>query len=67
MHIDGWFERFGAWLMVKTGNSKDKNFIEGFVCVGAVAIIGSIEYGISSNISILAAKAIPDFVFQRDA
>jgi Uncharacterized membrane protein, possible Na+ channel or pump len=63
LNIEGWFERFGAWLMVKTGSSKDRHFIEGFVCasltvcIGAMAIIGSIEDGISGDISILAAKA----------
>jgi Uncharacterized membrane protein, possible Na+ channel or pump len=68
LNIEGWFERFGAWLMVKTGSSKDRHFIEGFVCasltvcIGAMAIIGSIEDGISGDISILAAKAVLDFV-----
>ncbi len=46
----------------------DSNFVEGFVnvsliiCVGAMAIVGSIEDGISGNYSMLAAKAVLDGV-----
>ena len=61
-------ERFGAWLKEKTGNSKDTRFVDAFVtasltvCVGAMAVVGSIEDGIMANHSILLAKAILDFV-----
>ena len=46
LNIEGQFERFGEWLKKKTGNSKDNNFVSGFltasftVCIGAMAIIG---------------------------
>ena len=46
----------------------DNKFVDGFVnvsliiCVGAMAIVGSIQDGISGDYSMLAAKAILDFV-----
>ena len=30
INIEEWFERFGEWLKRKTGNAKDKNFVNGF-------------------------------------
>ena len=68
LNIEGGFERFGEWLKKKTGNSKDKNFVSGFltasftVCIGAMAIIGSIEDGINHNYSILITKALLDLI-----
>lgn len=46
----------------------DGKFVDGFVnvsliiCVGAMAIVGSIQDGISGDYSMLAAKAVLDFV-----
>lgn len=68
LNIEGLFERFGAWLKVKTGNAGDRRFVEGFVtasltvCIGAMAIVGAIEDGINGNISILATKAVLDLI-----
>lgn len=68
LNIEHGFERFGKWLKVKTGNAKDKSFVEGFVtasltvCIGAMAVVGSIKDGISGDYSILATKAILDFI-----
>lgn len=68
LNIEGAFERFGAWLKVKTGNAKDKLFIEGFVtasltvCIGAMAIVGAIEDGINGDYTILATKAVLDLI-----
>lgn len=68
LNIEDGFERFGQWLKVKTGNAKDKQFVDGFVtasltvCIGAMAIVGSIEDGISGDYSILATKAILDLI-----
>lgn len=66
--IEGAFERFGEWLKKKTGNAKDKRFVEGFintsftVCIGAMAIIGSINDGIYKDPSILITKSILDLI-----
>lgn len=68
LNIEGQFERFGEWLKKKTGNAKDANFVGGFlaasftVCIGAMAIIGSIEDGINHNYSILITKALLDLI-----
>lgn len=68
LNIEHGFERFGEWLKVKTGNAKDKSFVEGFVtasltvCIGAMAVVGSIKDGISSDYSILVTKAILDLI-----
>ena len=68
LNIEEQFERFGEWLKKKTGNSKEKLFVEGFVtasftvCIGAMAIVGAIEDGIFGDYSILATKAVLDFI-----
>ena len=66
--IQGKIEKFGEWLKKKSGNEKDGSFVEGFVtasftvCIGAMAIVGSIEDGLHGDYSILAAKSILDFI-----
>ena len=68
LNIESWFERFGEWLKKKTGNAKDRQFVNGFVtasltvCIGAMAIMGSIQDGISGDWSTLGAKSILDLV-----
>jgi len=68
LNIENGFERFGEWLKCKTGNAKDKQFVEAFVvasltvCIGAMAIVGAIEDGISGDFSILATKAVLDLI-----
>ena len=68
LSIEGAFERFGEWLKIKTGNAKDKGFVNAFVtasltvCIGAMAIVGSIQDGIMGDYSILATKAILDLI-----
>ncbi len=66
--IESAFERFGEWLKMKTGNAREQKFVEGFVtasltvCVGAMAIMGAIEDGISGDWSILGTKAVMDLI-----
>ena len=68
INIEGLFERFGSWLKVKTGNARDKKFVDAFVtssltvCIGAMAIVGSIQDGIYGDFSVLATKAILDLI-----
>ena len=68
LNLEGAFESFGEWLKLKTGNARDKRFVDAFVtasltvCIGAMAIVGSIEDGISGDYSILATKAVLDFI-----
>ena len=66
--IEKGFERFGEWLKRKTGNSGDREFVNAFVtasltvCIGAMAIVGAIQDGISRDYSTLAVKAVLDFI-----
>ena len=66
--IEKGFERFGEWLKIKTGNSRDAKFVDAFVTasltvsIGAMAIVGSIEDGILGDYSVLAVKSVLDFI-----
>lgn len=68
INLDQKMEQFGCWLKQKTGNAKDKTFVDGFVttsltvCIGAMAVVGAINDGIFGDYSILVAKAVLDFV-----
>ena len=68
LNIEGLFEGFGDWLKQKTGNSKDRLFTEGFVtasltvCIGAMAIVGAIEDGLTGDYSILLPKSVLDLI-----
>lgn len=68
INIEYHMNRFGEWLKIKTGNSKDKIFVDAFVtasltvCVGAMAVVGSIQDGILGDYHTLIMKAILDFV-----
>ena len=66
--LDARFEALGGWLREKTGSSEDATFVDGFVtasltvCIGAMAIVGSIQDGISGDYTTLALKGAIDAV-----
>ena len=68
INIEAGFERFGNWLKIKTGSAKDKQFVNGFVtasltvCIGAMAIVGSLKDGLEGDYSILTTKAVLDLI-----
>ena len=68
LNIEEGFERFGQWLKIKSGNAKERGFVDAFVtasltvCIGAMAIVGSIQDGIAGDYSILATKAVLDLI-----
>jgi len=68
LNIEGALERFGVWLRKKSGSGSDSRFLDAFitasmtVCIGAMAVVGSVEDGIRGDFTILAAKALMDFV-----
>ena len=68
LDFDGKLEKFGAWLKEKATRGDDSKFIEGFVtasltvCIGAMAIVGSIQDGLSGDPSTLFTKSILDFI-----
>lgn len=59
---------FGEWLKIKSRSTGDNSFVSGFVtasctvCIGAMAVIGSIQDGISGDYSMLAAKGLLDAI-----
>ena len=61
--------RLGEWFKAKSGSGGDRQFVTAFVttsltvCIGAMAVVGSIRDGIDHDYSVLAAKAILDAVF----
>lgn len=69
--IDKWLNKLGDYLEVKFNKGKEKEAVsisEGFVsasllfCVGAMAIVGSLQSGLSGNHETLFAKSILDGV-----
>ncbi len=68
LDIENAFERLGEWLKIKSGNAKDKGFVNAFVtasltvCIGAMAIVGSIQDGLTGDYSVLATKAVLDLI-----
>ena len=68
LNIESLFERFGEWLKRKTGSSRDSQFVDAFVtasltvCIGAMAIVGAIQDGLTGDWSTLGAKAVLDLI-----
>ncbi len=68
INLDHKMERFGEWLKQKTGNAKDRMFVDGFVtasltvCIGAMAVVGALQDGLDGNYSTLLTKAILDLI-----
>jgi len=69
MCLDDGINKLGLWAQSKLSSSdKNSSFAEGFVmatllyCVGAMAIVGSIESGIRGDHSIIFTKSIIDGV-----
>jgi len=67
MNIEDKLERFGKWIEMKYLKNSG-NFAEGFVtaslvfCVGAMAIVGSLEDGLNGDTGTLFAKSVLDGV-----
>lgn len=70
VNIEKRLDHVGEWLRktLKVNGEKGNGFVEGFVnssllfCVGAMAIIGSLQDGISKDPSMLLAKGVIDGV-----
>lgn len=68
INLEDGFEKFGEWLKKKSGSSGDAKFVDAFVtasltvCIGAMAIVGSIQDGLMGDYSILATKAVLDLI-----
>lgn len=68
LKIEEGFERLGTWLKEKTGNQGDSSFVDAFmtttltICIGAMAVVGAVQDGLTGDTSTLLAKAILDMV-----
>lgn len=68
LNLEKHMETFGEWLKRKTKSDSDALFVDGFltasltVCIGAMAVVGAIKDGLTGDYSILAAKAVLDFI-----
>lgn len=68
LNIEKHTEEFGEWIKIKTGSGSDSSFVDGFVttsltiCIGAMAVVGAIQDGITGDISMLCAKAVLDAI-----
>jgi len=70
MHIQEGVERLGEWLEAKFSRKSESTerdrFIRGFLtstlifCIGPMAIIGSLEDGVTGNMQILVIKSVID-------
>lgn len=70
LHIEDGLMHLGIWLEQRFNSNKsagqNKNFIKGFVtaslvfCIGPMAILGSIQDGLTGNYNTLAVKSILD-------
>lgn len=68
ININALVDKFGEWLRIKSHSTGDDSFVSAFVsasctvCIDAMAVIGSINDGVSGDCSVLIAKAILDAV-----
>ena len=67
LNIELMLERFGEWLNKKVHAEHNGRFVEGFgttslvICVGAMAVVGSLEDGLTGNPGTLIIKSALDF------
>jgi len=68
LRIEAGLNRAGEWLQNKISKGKESSFSEGFItatllfCVGAMAVVGSIESGLLDDQSVVVTKSIIDAV-----
>ena len=66
--LEEYIQKFGGWLKHKAKSDGDSLFIEGFVvtsltiCIGAMAVVGALNDGLTGDASMLYTKAVLDFV-----
>ncbi|MCL2589112.1 MAG: DUF554 domain-containing protein [Oscillospiraceae bacterium] len=68
LRIDDGLNYIGTWAQTKMGKGEGSKFSEGFVtatllfCVGAMAVVGSIDSGLRDDQSIIFTKSLIDAV-----
>ena len=69
LDLDGHLNRLGQRLEKRFSKNNDLPLAQGFVtgtltlCIGAMAVVGSLQAGLTGEIDILLSKALLDFVF----
>ncbi|MGI6029027.1 MAG: DUF554 domain-containing protein [Candidatus Heteroscillospira sp.] len=68
LNIELRMEKLGSAIRARFGAGEDAGFVNGFVtaslviCVGAMAVVGSIQDGLTGDWSMLLAKSMLDFI-----
>lgn len=68
LNVERALERFGEWIKKRVKGKDDPRFVEGFVttslvvCIGAMAIVGSLQDGLTGDASMLYSKAFLDAI-----
>lgn len=68
LKIEDRLEKFGEWIKAKVHAQNEQGFVPAFVntslvvCVGAMAVVGSVEDGLLGSHTTLFAKALLDFL-----
>jgi len=68
LHMERAGERLKKLVLSKEKSEKDGKFVEGFMtstlvtCVGAMAIVGSLQDGLTGDFTLLATKSVLDFI-----
>ena len=68
LDLEARFEQLGAWLKRISGNGNNDAFMNGFVtatltvCIGAMAIVGALQDGLTGDWSTLALKGALDAI-----
>ncbi len=68
LNIDGGIERLGAWAQSKLSRKGTSRLGEGFVtasllfCVGSMAVVGSLQSGLTGSHETIFTKSLLDFV-----
>ena len=69
LDLDGRLNKLGQRIEQRFSKKGDLPLAQGFVtgtltlCIGAMAVVGSLQAGLTGNIDILLSKALLDFVF----
>ncbi len=68
MNVEKGMEQFGEWIKSRIKGKNNPQFVEGFVtsslviCVGAMAVVGSLQDGLIGDASMLYTKSLLDLI-----
>ena len=68
LEIENKLDDMGVWLKARVKAKNDSRFVEGFVttslviCVGAMAVVGSLQDGLTGDAAMLYTKSVLDFI-----